>query len=126
MTVTLGMPTIPPQPLATRRRSRQIRVGSVPVGGDAPISVQSATQAVPVNLDVPVEQAIAPEKAVVEAPAKQAPSEFEAVIAEAAGVEAPKVLDALKPVLTSENETEPQVETLPKGAPAVAKNAVGV
>src|SRR3954468_23599749 len=37
------MPAVPPPPLAPRRRSRQIMVGSVPVGGDAPISVQSMT-----------------------------------------------------------------------------------
>jgi (E)-4-hydroxy-3-methylbut-2-enyl-diphosphate synthase len=41
MTVALGMPTPPPPTLATRRKSRQIRVGSVLVGGDAPVSVQS-------------------------------------------------------------------------------------
>ncbi|CAO5229035.1 flavodoxin-dependent (E)-4-hydroxy-3-methylbut-2-enyl-diphosphate synthase [Frankia sp. AgKG'84/4] len=41
MTVTLGMPTAPARPLGTRRKSRQINVGTVPVGGDAPVSVQS-------------------------------------------------------------------------------------
>jgi (E)-4-hydroxy-3-methylbut-2-enyl-diphosphate synthase len=41
MTVALGMPTAPPPQLANRRRSRQIMVGSVAVGGDAPVSVQS-------------------------------------------------------------------------------------
>jgi (E)-4-hydroxy-3-methylbut-2-enyl-diphosphate synthase len=41
VTVTLGMPTAPAQPLGTRRKSRQIHVGNVPVGGDAPVSVQS-------------------------------------------------------------------------------------
>ncbi|HEX7354732.1 MAG TPA: flavodoxin-dependent (E)-4-hydroxy-3-methylbut-2-enyl-diphosphate synthase, partial [Mycobacteriales bacterium] len=41
--VALGMPESPPKPLAPRRRSRQIMVGSVPVGGDAPVSVQSMT-----------------------------------------------------------------------------------
>ncbi|MEV2277529.1 flavodoxin-dependent (E)-4-hydroxy-3-methylbut-2-enyl-diphosphate synthase [Nocardiopsis sp. NPDC049922] len=43
MTVDLGIPTAPPRPLATRRTSRQIMVGNVPVGGDAPVSVQSMT-----------------------------------------------------------------------------------
>jgi (E)-4-hydroxy-3-methylbut-2-enyl-diphosphate synthase len=33
----------PPPTLAPRRKSRQISVGSVKVGGDAPISVQSMT-----------------------------------------------------------------------------------
>jgi (E)-4-hydroxy-3-methylbut-2-enyl-diphosphate synthase len=37
------MPELPPRPLAPRRVTRQIQVGSVPVGGDAPISVQSMT-----------------------------------------------------------------------------------
>ncbi|HCZ32285.1 MAG TPA: 4-hydroxy-3-methylbut-2-en-1-yl diphosphate synthase, partial [Holophagaceae bacterium] len=32
------------QPLAPRRKTRQIMVGKVPVGGDAPISVQSMTK----------------------------------------------------------------------------------
>ncbi|MBB6118650.1 flavodoxin-dependent (E)-4-hydroxy-3-methylbut-2-enyl-diphosphate synthase [Nocardiopsis algeriensis] len=43
MTVDLGIPATPPRPLATRRKSRQIMVGNVPVGGDAPVSVQSMT-----------------------------------------------------------------------------------
>ncbi|MFE2043056.1 flavodoxin-dependent (E)-4-hydroxy-3-methylbut-2-enyl-diphosphate synthase [Streptomyces sp. NPDC059477] len=42
MSVTLGVPTVPPR-LARRRTSRQIQVGTVPVGGDAPVSVQSMT-----------------------------------------------------------------------------------
>src|SRR4029079_4375298 len=41
--VDLGMPDAPPPVLAPRRKSRQIKVGSVMVGGDAPISVQSMT-----------------------------------------------------------------------------------
>ncbi len=41
MTVSLGMPPLPPPVIAPRRRSRKIRVGKVEVGGDAPISVQS-------------------------------------------------------------------------------------
>ncbi|WP_257478439.1 flavodoxin-dependent (E)-4-hydroxy-3-methylbut-2-enyl-diphosphate synthase [Acidipropionibacterium jensenii] len=43
MTVNLGMPAAPPATLAPRRRTRQIRVGDVLVGGGAPISVQSMT-----------------------------------------------------------------------------------
>ncbi len=42
MTVSLGMPHVP-QVIAPRRKTRKIRVGSVEVGGDAPISVQSMT-----------------------------------------------------------------------------------
>jgi (E)-4-hydroxy-3-methylbut-2-enyl-diphosphate synthase len=40
--VSLGMPSVPTR-LAERRKSRQIQVGSVAVGGDAPVSVQSMT-----------------------------------------------------------------------------------
>ncbi|MBU2662216.1 flavodoxin-dependent (E)-4-hydroxy-3-methylbut-2-enyl-diphosphate synthase [Actinoplanes bogorensis] len=41
--ISLGMPAVPPPPLAPRRQSRQIMVGNVPVGGGAPVSVQSMT-----------------------------------------------------------------------------------
>jgi len=41
MTISLGMPAPPAPRLAVRRRSRQISVGAVAVGGDAPVSVQS-------------------------------------------------------------------------------------
>ena len=37
----LGLPKAPPPVLAPRRKTRQIMVGKVAVGGDAPISVQS-------------------------------------------------------------------------------------
>ncbi|MCA1222666.1 flavodoxin-dependent (E)-4-hydroxy-3-methylbut-2-enyl-diphosphate synthase [Streptomyces sp. 8L] len=40
--ISLGMPSVPTK-LADRRVSRQIHVGSVAVGGDAPVSVQSMT-----------------------------------------------------------------------------------
>ncbi|MFI7278232.1 flavodoxin-dependent (E)-4-hydroxy-3-methylbut-2-enyl-diphosphate synthase [Streptomyces sp. NPDC049879] len=40
--ISLGMPSVPLK-LAERRASRRIQVGSVPVGGDAPVSVQSMT-----------------------------------------------------------------------------------
>ncbi len=43
MTINLGMPAAPAPQLAPRRQCRQIRVGSVLVGGDAPVSVQSMT-----------------------------------------------------------------------------------
>jgi (E)-4-hydroxy-3-methylbut-2-enyl-diphosphate synthase len=45
VTVALGMPSTRSEPLslAPRRHSRQIHVGGVPVGGDAPITVQSMT-----------------------------------------------------------------------------------
>jgi (E)-4-hydroxy-3-methylbut-2-enyl-diphosphate synthase len=41
MSVSLGMPPLPPPVVSARRASRKIRVGSVAVGGDAPVSVQS-------------------------------------------------------------------------------------
>ncbi|MET9697540.1 flavodoxin-dependent (E)-4-hydroxy-3-methylbut-2-enyl-diphosphate synthase [Streptomyces sp. NPDC006529] len=40
--ISLGMPSVPTR-LADRRVSRKIQVGSVAVGGDAPVSVQSMT-----------------------------------------------------------------------------------
>ena len=41
MSVSLGMPLLPPPVVSPRRKSRKIKVGTVEVGGDAPISVQS-------------------------------------------------------------------------------------
>ena len=41
MSVSLGMPPLPPPVVSPRRRSRKIKVGTVAVGGDAPVSVQS-------------------------------------------------------------------------------------
>ncbi|MET7611960.1 flavodoxin-dependent (E)-4-hydroxy-3-methylbut-2-enyl-diphosphate synthase [Streptomyces seoulensis] len=41
--VSLGVPEVPARPVAARRVSRQIQVGPVPVGGGAPVSVQSMT-----------------------------------------------------------------------------------
>ncbi|MFE0654425.1 flavodoxin-dependent (E)-4-hydroxy-3-methylbut-2-enyl-diphosphate synthase [Streptomyces sp. NPDC059534] len=41
--ISLGILSVPVKPLAPRRPSRQIMVRNVPVGGDAPVSVQSMT-----------------------------------------------------------------------------------
>jgi (E)-4-hydroxy-3-methylbut-2-enyl-diphosphate synthase len=41
MSVSLGMPPLPPPVVSARRKSRKITVGKVEVGGDAPVSVQS-------------------------------------------------------------------------------------
>ncbi|WP_327342496.1 flavodoxin-dependent (E)-4-hydroxy-3-methylbut-2-enyl-diphosphate synthase [Streptomyces europaeiscabiei] len=41
--VSLGVPEVPVRPIAERRVSRGIQVGSVAVGGGAPVSVQSMT-----------------------------------------------------------------------------------
>ncbi|KUP95476.1 flavodoxin-dependent (E)-4-hydroxy-3-methylbut-2-enyl-diphosphate synthase [Thermobifida cellulosilytica] len=56
MSVDLGMPVAPPQPLAPRRKSRQIMVGTVPVGGDAPVSVQSMTTTVTADVNATLQQ----------------------------------------------------------------------
>ncbi|GAA3518960.1 flavodoxin-dependent (E)-4-hydroxy-3-methylbut-2-enyl-diphosphate synthase [Actinocatenispora rupis] len=55
-TVSLGMPEVPPPPLAERRQSRQIMVGSVPVGGGAPVSVQSMTTTVTADVNATLQQ----------------------------------------------------------------------
>ena len=54
--VDLGMPAPPPPVLAERRHSRQIRVGKVLVGGDAPISVQSMTTTPTTDVDATLQQ----------------------------------------------------------------------
>ncbi|MEW9547716.1 flavodoxin-dependent (E)-4-hydroxy-3-methylbut-2-enyl-diphosphate synthase [Nonomuraea sp. NPDC050783] len=54
--VALGIPTIRPKPLAERRHSRQIMVGNVPVGGDAPVSVQSMTTTVTADVNSTLQQ----------------------------------------------------------------------
>lgn len=41
--INLGLPKPPPPVISPRRKTRQIMVGKVAVGGDAPISVQSMT-----------------------------------------------------------------------------------
>jgi (E)-4-hydroxy-3-methylbut-2-enyl-diphosphate synthase len=56
VSVSLGMPEAPPPVLAPRRRSRAIRVGSVQVGGDAPISVQSMTTTPTTEIDATLQQ----------------------------------------------------------------------
>ncbi|MET9058949.1 flavodoxin-dependent (E)-4-hydroxy-3-methylbut-2-enyl-diphosphate synthase [Streptomyces antibioticus] len=53
--VVLGMPAVPAR-LAPRRPSRQIRVGSVAVGGDAPVSVQSMTTTLTADVDATLQQ----------------------------------------------------------------------
>src|ERR671936_895473 len=56
MSINLGMPALPPPPLAPRRQTRQIKVGKVLVGGDAPISVQSMTTTVTADVDTTLQQ----------------------------------------------------------------------
>jgi len=56
VTVSLGMPAAPPVRLTARRKSRQVRVGNVPVGGDAPVSVQSMTTTKTADVDATLQQ----------------------------------------------------------------------
>ena len=56
MNVSLGMPTLPPLKLAERRKSRQIRVGDVLVGGDAPVSVQSMCTTLTADVNATLQQ----------------------------------------------------------------------
>src|SRR5437588_8948893 len=55
MTTMLGIPTVPTR-LAERRKSRQIQVGAVPVGGDAPVSVQSMTTTLTSDVNATLQQ----------------------------------------------------------------------
>ncbi|MDH6624728.1 (E)-4-hydroxy-3-methylbut-2-enyl-diphosphate synthase [Streptomyces sp. LBL] len=54
--VALGMPALPPATLAERRRTRQLQVGSVGVGSDHPVSVQSMTTTVTADIDATLQQ----------------------------------------------------------------------
>src|SRR6201747_1879546 len=56
MTVSLGLPALPPPVLAPRRPSRKIKVGSVFVGGDAPVSVQSMTTTPTTDINATLQQ----------------------------------------------------------------------
>ncbi|MEE9965610.1 MAG: flavodoxin-dependent (E)-4-hydroxy-3-methylbut-2-enyl-diphosphate synthase [Propionicimonas sp.] len=56
VSVNLGLPTSAPPVLAPRRPTRQIRVGSVLVGGDAPVSVQSMTTTKTADIDATLQQ----------------------------------------------------------------------
>jgi (E)-4-hydroxy-3-methylbut-2-enyl-diphosphate synthase len=50
------MPAPPPLRLAERRKSRQIKVGNVLVGGDAPVSVQSMCTTLTADVDATLQQ----------------------------------------------------------------------
>jgi (E)-4-hydroxy-3-methylbut-2-enyl-diphosphate synthase len=56
MSVSLGMPPLPPPVVAPRRQSRKIRVGKVEVGGDAPVSVQSMTTTPTTDVNATLQQ----------------------------------------------------------------------
>ncbi|WP_329519916.1 flavodoxin-dependent (E)-4-hydroxy-3-methylbut-2-enyl-diphosphate synthase [Spirillospora sp. NBC_01491] len=64
MSVSLGIPMVrgegegqaPARPVAPRRVSRRIMVGGVPVGGDAPVSVQSMTTTLTADVNATLQQ----------------------------------------------------------------------
>ena len=56
MSIDLGMPARPAPVLAPRRRTRQIKVGKVLVGGDAPVSVQSMTTTKTTDINATLQQ----------------------------------------------------------------------
>ncbi|WP_226344655.1 flavodoxin-dependent (E)-4-hydroxy-3-methylbut-2-enyl-diphosphate synthase [Agilicoccus flavus] len=59
MSVNLGMPSTPPPAVTSitpRRKSRKIKVGSVEVGGDAPVSVQSMTTTPTTDINATLQQ----------------------------------------------------------------------
>src|SRR3712207_1079707 len=56
MSIDLGLPIMPPPTLASRRQTRQIKVGKVLVGGDAPISVQSMTTTLTADINSTLQQ----------------------------------------------------------------------
>jgi len=56
MNIDLGMPTPPPAILFPRRRTRKVKVGSVWVGGDAPITVQTMTTTPTHDVDATLQQ----------------------------------------------------------------------
>ncbi|MFW7414007.1 flavodoxin-dependent (E)-4-hydroxy-3-methylbut-2-enyl-diphosphate synthase [Demequina sp. SO4-18] len=54
--IGLGMPAMPPPTLAPRKKTRKIKVGSVDVGGDAPVSVQSMTTTKTTDINATLQQ----------------------------------------------------------------------
>src|SRR2546423_563813 len=56
MTVNLGMPALPAQPLAPRRTSRRVMVGPVPVGARARVSLQPMTTTLTADVNATLQQ----------------------------------------------------------------------
>ncbi|CAM3474316.1 flavodoxin-dependent (E)-4-hydroxy-3-methylbut-2-enyl-diphosphate synthase [Stackebrandtia soli] len=54
--VNLGIPAAPPPALAERRPTRRLNVGGVPVGGGAPVSVQSMTTTLTSDVNATLQQ----------------------------------------------------------------------
>ncbi len=55
MPFDLGLPAVPP-PAPVRRLTRRIHVGDVPVGGGAPVSVQTMTTTLTADIDATLQQ----------------------------------------------------------------------
>ncbi|GGJ96688.1 4-hydroxy-3-methylbut-2-en-1-yl diphosphate synthase (flavodoxin) [Streptomyces camponoticapitis] len=56
MTVNLGVPELPPRTLAPRRTTRQLTVGTVGVGSESPVSVQSMTTTLTADINATLQQ----------------------------------------------------------------------
>ncbi len=54
--VNLGMPQTPPPTLTPRRKTKQLKLGNVLVGGDAPVSVQSMCTTVTADVNSTLQQ----------------------------------------------------------------------
>ncbi|MEV4315470.1 flavodoxin-dependent (E)-4-hydroxy-3-methylbut-2-enyl-diphosphate synthase, partial [Actinocrispum sp. NPDC049592] len=54
--VDLGMLSLPPPVLSERRKTRQLMVGSVGVGSEFPVSVQSMTTTVTADVNATLQQ----------------------------------------------------------------------
>ncbi|WP_061964416.1 flavodoxin-dependent (E)-4-hydroxy-3-methylbut-2-enyl-diphosphate synthase [Demequina aurantiaca] len=54
--IGLGMPAMPPETLSPRKKTRKIKVGTVDVGGDAPVSVQSMTTTKTTDINATLQQ----------------------------------------------------------------------
>ncbi|MDQ2880696.1 MAG: flavodoxin-dependent (E)-4-hydroxy-3-methylbut-2-enyl-diphosphate synthase [Actinomycetota bacterium] len=52
----IGMPAVPPPVLAERRKTRQLQVGTVGVGSEYPVSVQSMTTTLTADVDATLQQ----------------------------------------------------------------------
>jgi (E)-4-hydroxy-3-methylbut-2-enyl-diphosphate synthase len=52
----IGMPAVPPPVLAPRRKTRQLQVGTVGVGSDHPVSVQSMTTTLTADVNATLQQ----------------------------------------------------------------------
>lgn len=54
--VDLGMPAAPLPTLAPRRKTRQLQVGSIGVGSDSPVSVQSMCTTLTADVNATLQQ----------------------------------------------------------------------